>query len=184
MTSNPAPSFENPDLPQLQAIKAHLDLVLLALESLTGLGSDEMLAVAEKLGFEEILSDRITLWRLRQASPLRKGKGRKKLDVDEARAMTLISCTLAAQQQFPIRNAVAQLEKCTALKRTPHREPILGDYLDRFNSLYQERMAEEEEQAKPEEIQRLALKLLIDLLFYSSQIGSRRLWVALFERSQ
>ena len=47
MTSNPAPSFENPDLPQLQAIKAHLDLVLLALESLTGLGSDEMLAVAE-----------------------------------------------------------------------------------------------------------------------------------------
>ena len=125
MTSNPAPSFENPDLPQLQAIKAHLDLVLLALESLTGLGSDEMLAVAEKLGFEEILSDRITLWRLRQASPLRKGKGRKKLDVDEARAMTLISCMLAAQQQFPIRNAVAQLEKCTALKRTPHREPIL-----------------------------------------------------------
>ncbi|MCX5935105.1 MAG: DUF3038 domain-containing protein [Pseudanabaena sp. LacPavin_0818_WC45_MAG_42_6] len=50
MTSNPAPSFKNPDLPQLQAIKAHLDLVLLALESLTGLGSDEMLAVAEKLG--------------------------------------------------------------------------------------------------------------------------------------
>jgi hypothetical protein len=41
----------------------------------------------------------------------------------------------------------------------------------------------EEEQAKPDEIQRLALKLLIDLLFYSSQIGSRRLWVALFERS-
>jgi hypothetical protein len=102
--------------------------------------------------------------------------------VDEARAMTLISCTLAAQQQFAIRNAVAQLEKSTALKRAPHREPILGDYLDRFNSLYQERMAEEE-QAKPDEIQRLALKLLIDLLFYSSQIGSRRLWVALFERS-
>jgi hypothetical protein len=183
MTSQPAPSFDNPDLPQLQAIKAHLDLVLLSLEALTGLGSDEMLAVAEKLGLEEILSDRITLWRLRQASPLRKGKGRKKLDVDEARAMTLISCTLAAQQQFAIRNAVAQLEKSTALKRPPYREPILGDYLDRFNSLYQERMAEEE-QAKPEAIQRLALKLLIDLLFYSSQIGSRRLWVALFERSQ
>ena len=69
------------------------------------------------------------------------------------------------------------------LKTLPYREPILGDYLDRFNTLYQERM-EEEDQAQPDAIQRLALKLLIDLLFYSSQIGSRRLWVALFERSQ
>ncbi|OIP79164.1 MAG: hypothetical protein AUK48_00275 [Oscillatoriales cyanobacterium CG2_30_44_21] len=185
MTS--ASSFDNnidaPTLPQLQAIKAHLDLILIALEALTGLGSDEMLSVAEKLGLTEILSDRITLWRLRQASPLRKGKGRKKLDVDEARAMTLISCSLAAQQQFAIRNAVAQLEKSTALKLPPHREPIIGDYLDRFNNLYQERMTEED-QAKPDAIQRLALKLLIDLLFYSSQLGSRRLWVALFERSQ
>lgn len=59
----------------------------------------------------------------------------------------------------------------------------MGDYLDRFNQLYQERMAEED-QAQPDTIQKLALKLLIDLLFYSSQIGSRRLWVALFERSQ
>ena len=84
--------------------------------------------------------------------------------------------------RFAIRNAVSQLEKSTSLKRPPYQEPILGDYLDRFNSLYQERMAEEE-QAKPDAIQRLALKLLIDLLFYSSQIGSRRLWVALFERS-
>ncbi|MFN9856956.1 MAG: DUF3038 domain-containing protein, partial [Pseudanabaena sp.] len=70
MTSHSTDSFDNPDLPQLQAIKAHLDLVLLALEALTGLGSDEILAVAEKLGLEEILSDRITLWRLRQARPL------------------------------------------------------------------------------------------------------------------
>ena len=183
MSSHSATSLDNPDLPQLHAIKAHLDLVLLALEALTGLGSDEMLAVAEKLNLEEILSDRITLWRLRQASPLRKGKGRKKLDVDEARAMTLISCTLAAQQQFAIRDAVTRLEKCTAQKQPPHRDNILCDYLDRFNTLYQERMAEED-QAQPDAIQRLALKLLIDMLFYSSQIGSRRLWVALFERSQ
>lgn len=183
MNSSSVTAFDDPDLPQLQAMKAHLDLVLLALEALTAIGSDEMLAVAEKLGLEEILSDRITLWRLRQASPLRKGKGRKKLDVDEARAITLISCTLAAQQQFAIRNAVAQLEKCSAKKSPLHHEPVLGDYLDRFNSLYQERMAEER-QAATDTIQKLALKLLIDLLFYSSQIGSRRLWVALLERSQ
>ncbi|MDX2256580.1 MAG: DUF3038 domain-containing protein [Pseudanabaenaceae cyanobacterium bins.39] len=183
MTSPPANDFDNPDLPQLQAIKAHLDLVLLALEALTGIGSDEMLAVADRLGLAEILGDRITLWRLRQASPIRKGKGRKKLDVDEARAMTMVSCHLAAQQQFVIRNAVAQLEKCTAKKLPPYREPILGDYLDRFNNLYQERMAEDG-QPHPEQIQRLALKLLIDLLFYGSQIGTRRLWVALLERSQ
>ncbi|CAN1208583.1 DUF3038 domain-containing protein [Tumidithrix helvetica PCC 7403] len=180
-TSNISPDAE---LAQLQPIKAHLDLVLLALEALTGIGSEAMLQAAEDLGLHEVLSDRITLWRLRQASPLRKGKGgRKKLDVDEARAMTLISGYLAVKSQFGIRNAVAQLEKCTANKRPPYKEAILGDYLDQFNNLYQERMAEEDQLA-PDALQKLALKLLIDLLFYSSPTGSRHLWVALLERSR
>ena len=43
---------------QLHSIKAQLDLVLLALEALTGLGSDAMLAAAEGLGVSDLLSDR------------------------------------------------------------------------------------------------------------------------------
>ena len=33
-------------------------------------------------------------------------------------------------------------------------------------------------------LSQLALKLLIDLLFYSSPSGHRRLWLALLDRSQ
>jgi len=168
---------------QLSQIKAHLDLVLLALEALTEIGSEAMLQAAHDLKLRDVLSDRITLWRLRQASPLRKSKGgRKKLDVDEARAIAMISSHLAGQSQLRIRSAVAQLEKATTEKRSPYQEPILGDYIDRFYGLYQERMAEEDRIAT-EALQRLALKLLIDLLFYSAPNGSRRLWIALLERS-
>lgn len=175
---------DNVKLPQLHQIKAHLDLVLLALEALTEISSEEILQAAQDLDLQDLLGDRITLWRLRQASPLRKGKGgRKKLDVDEARAIALISSHLAAQSQLAIRNAVAQLEKCTMQQLPPYKEAILGDYLDRFNNLYQERMAEEDRVAS-DALQRLALKLLIDLLFYSAPTGSRRLWVALLERSR
>ncbi len=175
---------EEAEPPQLHHIKAHLDLVLLALEALTGIGSEAMLQAAEELNLHEVLSDRITLWRLRQANPLRKGKGgRKKLDVDEARAIALIGCHLAAKSHTAIRNAVEQLEKCTIQKRPPYQEADLGDYLDRFNDFYQERMSEEE-QVVNSSLQRLALKLLIDLLFYSAPTGSRRLWSALLERSR
>jgi hypothetical protein len=59
---------------------------------------------------------------------------------------------------------------------------LLGDYLDAFCNTYQERM-DSEEAVAPEQLNYLALKLLIDLLFYSSTGGSRRLWLALLDRS-
>ncbi|MEB3313903.1 MAG: DUF3038 domain-containing protein, partial [Cyanobacteriota bacterium] len=96
---------------QLLSLKAQLDLVLLALECLTGVGSEAVLEVAAQLGLATMLSDRVTLWRLRQASPLRKGQGRKRLDVEEARALVLVICQLASQHRRTIRSAVAALER-------------------------------------------------------------------------
>lgn len=167
---------------QLGNIKAQLDLVLLALEALTGLGSEAMLAAAESLQLSDLLSDRVNLWRLRQASPLRKGQGRKKLDVDEARALVLISCHLAVNHRDTIRQAVAHLEKALANHQPPHRIALLGDYLDAFSNAYQERM-EADTTSTPDEHNALALKLLVDLLFYSGQGGARKLWLALIDRS-
>ena len=167
---------------QLSNIKAQLDLVLLALESLTGLGSEAMLAAAASLHLSELLSDRVNLWRLRQASPLRQGRGRKKLDVEEARALVLISCQLAADHRDTIRKAVALLEKALASNRPPHRIALLGDYLDAFSNAYQERM-EADTTSTPDDHNTLALKLLVDLLFYSGQGGARKLWLALIDRS-
>ncbi|HEY9762414.1 MAG TPA: DUF3038 domain-containing protein [Trichocoleus sp.] len=187
------PSFSSqvqPGLPeesltprQLDNIKAQLDLVLLALETLTGLGSDAMLTAAKALGMEEFLSDRVSLWRLRQASPLRKGQGRKKLDVEEARALVLVCCHLARQHQRVVRQTVSLLESALERGQPLHRVSQLGDYLDTFSNTYQERM-EGDSDATPDELSALALRLLTDLLFYSGASGERRLWLYLLDRAK
>jgi hypothetical protein len=169
---------------QLDNIKAQVDLVLLALEALAGIGSEAMLQAATQLNLESKVPDRVALWRLRQSNPLRKGEGgRKKLDVEEARALVLISCYLAKQHQELIRRAVALLEQVAENNGEPHRAALLGDYLDAFSNTYQERM-EVQDNVSTDVLTTLALKLLIDLLFYSGPGGHRRLWLALLDRSQ
>ncbi|HTL88491.1 MAG TPA: DUF3038 domain-containing protein [Leptolyngbya sp.] len=188
-TASPSSNWEthhlsaqpNPD--QLDNIKAQLDLILLALEAIANLSSEAMLQAATELNLESMISDRVSLWRLRQSSPLRKGQGgRKKLDVDEARALTLIICHLAKQQNELIRRAVALLEQLTEQNREPHQAALLGNYLDAFHNTYQERM-EQGEATPTDALTQLALKLLIDLLFYGSPQGVRRLWLTLLDRS-
>ena len=173
-----------PDSTQLDNIKTQIDLVLLALESLAGIGSEAMLQAASALNLESKIPDRVTLWRLRQSNPLRKGEGgRKKLDVEEARSLVLISCYLAKQHQELIRRAIDLLEQVAQNDSEPHRTAMLGDYLDAFNNLYVERM-ESDRNVSTERLTQLAFKLLVDLLFYSSPGGHRRLWLALLDRSQ
>lgn len=173
---------QEPNPQQLDNIKAQLDLVLLALEALADIGSDAMLKAAADLHLESVVADRVALWRLRQSSPLRKGQGRKKMDVEEARSLVLIICHLANQHQELIRRAVTLLEQVSEQDKEPHRVALLGDYLDNFCNLYQERM-EDGDDASPSSLTYLAFKLLIDLLFYSNPGGVRRLWLALFDRA-
>ncbi|MEM6254680.1 MAG: DUF3038 domain-containing protein [Cyanobacteria bacterium P01_D01_bin.156] len=165
---------------QLHSIKGQLDLILLALETLAGIGSEAILEQAKCLQLDTLLSDRVSLWRLRQSSPLRKGQGRKKLDVDEARALVLITAQLAQIHHSMINQAVTALEKSTAAGTPPHRVAILGDYLDQFSNTYTERMDQE---LSPMVLEKLAFQLLIDLLFYSSGGGAQRLWQTLLERA-
>jgi hypothetical protein len=182
--TDPLPLLHQPDPNQLDNMKAQLDLVLLALEALAGISSEAMLQAAAELKLESLVADRVGLWRLRQSSPLRKGQGgRKKLDVEEARALVLISCYLAKEHHELIRRAVALLEQITEQNREPHQVSLLGDYLDTFQNTYQERM-EDGDAVSPERLTNLALKLLIDLLFYSAPNGPRRLWLALMDRSR
>jgi len=176
------PLAGQPDPSQLDNIKAQLDLVLLALEALANIGSEAILQAATELNLAAVVADRVALWRLRQSSPLRKGQGRKRLDVEEARSLVLIICHLAKQQQELVRRAVALLEQLTEQNREPHQVALLGDYLDSFSNAYQERM-EDGDNTPQTQLTQLALRLLIDLLFYSSPSGARRLWLALMDRA-
>lgn len=165
---------------QLDNIKTQLDLVLLALEAIAGIGSEAMLQSARELGIESMVSDRVSLWRLRQSNPLRKGSGgRKKLDVEEARSLVLMSCHLAQTHHQKIRQAIELLERTTQAQQPPHRTAVLGDYLDRFTNIYEDRM--ELEQSSTDDMTELAFKLLIDLLFYSGSQGPQRLWMLLLD---
>jgi hypothetical protein len=75
------------------------------------------------------------------------------------------------------------LEQLAEQNREPHQAALLGDYLDTFSNTYQERM-EDGDNVSPDLLTQLALKLLIDLLFYSGSNGHRRLWLALLERTR
>ena len=91
----------------------------------------------------------------------------------------MIICYLAKQEQELLRRAVSLLEQITSQNKPPHQTALLGDYLDKFINLYQERMATQQE-ITPDKLSNLALKLLIDLLFYSGNNGHRLLWLAIF----
>jgi hypothetical protein len=171
---------KTPDNKQLDNIKAHLDLILLSLESLTDITSDTILTTAKELNIDLKITNRVELWRLRQANPLRKSSGgRKKLDIEEAKSLVLIICYLANKNQELIRRAVTLLEENISQGQLIHRISLLGDYLDKFTNTYQQRM--ENEGISSDKIEQLAIKLLIDLLFYSDKNGHRRLWLALLD---
>ncbi|WP_299490354.1 DUF3038 domain-containing protein [Acaryochloris sp. IP29b_bin.137] len=182
VVSFPLSGPTQPSRSQLDNIKAQLDLVLLALEALVGIGSEAVLQAAADLNLQAVVGDRVALWRLRQSNPLRRGTGgRKKLDIEEARSLVMISCHLAQQHQATIREAVERLEDLAETQRQPHHVAQLGDYLDNFTNTYQDRMAEDA--LSTDALSDLALKLLIDLLFYSNSQGPRRLWMALLDRA-
>ncbi|MGQ9838735.1 MAG: DUF3038 domain-containing protein [Cyanobacteriota bacterium] len=165
-------------------IKAQLDLLLLGLESLSGESSEAVLAAAQALNLQEQIGDRVALWRLRNANPLRRGSGgRKKVDIEQARALVLVIGYLAAKQQAQIRSTLEQLELAVEQERNPFYQPLLGNYLNEFLSHYRSRMVDGDMRDE-NSITELALRILIELMFYSSPKGSQRLWTALLNRPE
>lgn len=91
----------------------------------------------------------------------------------EAFAQTLTN--LSKQQQELIRRAVNLLENMTEQQQPYQQSTLLGDYLDKFRN-HCNRL-----QIETKQLEHLAIKLLIDLLFYSSSDGYNRLWSVLIE---
>lgn len=175
--------LNTPTIDQLDNIKSHLDLVILSLEAIANVTSETILQAATTLNLDSIIRDRVELWRLRQANPWRKSTGgRKKLDVEEARSLVVIICYLAKQEQELLRRAVSLLEQMTIQDKQPHTTALLGDYIDKFTNLYQERMAEKAAM-NSDHLYQLSLKLLIDLFFYSGTNGHRLLWLAVLGKA-
>lgn len=167
---------------ELDNIKSHLDLVLLALEAIAEINSEAMIRAAQDLNLESVVGERLSLWGLRSSNPQGKS-GERKLDIEEARSLVSIVCHLANQHQELLRRAVCLLEQVSQQNKPPHQTALLGNYLDRFINYYQQRITDSH-QNTPESLSDIAWKLLIDLLFYSGQNGHRLLWVAIFDAAR
>jgi Protein of unknown function (DUF3038) len=169
---------KKPDHKQLDNIKAHLELIFLALESVAKINPDHILTTAKQLHLDTKITNQWELCPLQQSIQQKKSSARqKKLTLEEAKFLVLIICHLANQNQELIRRGVTLLEESLSQNQPPHQVSLLADYLDKFISTYQTRI--EENDTNNDNLEQLALKLLIDLLFYSDKNGHRRLWLSL-----
>ncbi|MEA5537190.1 DUF3038 domain-containing protein [Crocosphaera sp. XPORK-15E] len=178
------PNWENlpltntPTPQQLALIQTHIDLMLLALESLIPIDQDMLLQAALDLEINSTLTETVTLWSNRADN------GEEilltTLSVEQTRSLILIICYIAGKYQELIRRAVTLLEQMTAQNKDPAKVTLLGNYLQKFHEFYQIAMIATKLIELPQP-KKLASKLLVDLLFYSVENGHRRLWLALLD---
>ncbi|MDJ0598101.1 MAG: DUF3038 domain-containing protein [Crocosphaera sp.] len=165
----------NPPTPQqLDQMQTHLDLVLLASESLIPIDADMLLQAALDLDINTTLVEKVQLWSNREAD-----NSIHRFSVEQMRSLILIICYISQQHQELIRRAVTLLEQMTVQQKDPAQTTLLGNYLDHFQDFYLN--SGNNLQLSPHQQVKLASKLLIDLLFYSGDNGYDRLWLALLD---
>ncbi|NEP79656.1 MAG: DUF3038 domain-containing protein [Okeania sp. SIO3C4] len=159
---------------QSNQIRIKLDMELLALNVLTGINSDSILRVASKLNIPPKLADELTL----VVDEKRGMSANRPLKTEEAKSFISIVCHLAKQNQALIRRAVALMEQVAAQNTKPQSVTLLREYLDKFEKAYKQYHTYSEN-TPHENPEKLGLKLLVDLLFYSAPQGYSRLWSSL-----
>ncbi|MGK7939488.1 MAG: DUF3038 domain-containing protein [Crocosphaera sp.] len=173
------PLTKPPTPQQLYQMQTHLDLVLLASESLIAIDAEMVLQATLDLEINTALSEKITLWSNRNTTvrenPL------ENFSVEQTRSLILIICYIAQQHQELIRRAVTLLEQMTEQNRDPAQTTLLGNYFANFQDYY----TKQSDTLPPSsaDLVKLASKRLIDLLFYSADQGHSRLWLALLDYS-
>ncbi len=165
--------------------RMQIDLLLLAIESLDANGSETILAVVDELELGSVISDRVTLWRMRSSNPLRKLQQHRTLSVLEGKSLVVILCYLARRLTVILRQLVLTQQQLADKNQAVTDDFYLSAYLDRFRSHFNSRMSERRSidlgYNSPEAINQLALDLLAQLLFCTGTSGMQRLWISLFD---
>ncbi|MEM7591069.1 MAG: DUF3038 domain-containing protein [Cyanobacteria bacterium P01_A01_bin.83] len=163
-----------------------IDLLLLALEALELGGSEQMLATARELGIEQIIKNRVNLWRLRCSNPWRRSYTRSFLSLDEAKALVIIAADRAKDQMITIRQLLLAEQQMRAKDLPIDNHFRLSEYLSRFRAHFRSRMNSRRAKvsayiASESELNELALSLLNKLLFCTGTRGMQRVWFSLFD---
>jgi hypothetical protein len=117
-----------------------IDLILLAIEALDLQGSEAMLAAIPELQLQELIKNRVALWRLRSTNPFRRFSQRRPLILEEAKALVAIACFLARRQTVVIRQLLLAYDQLNVQQLSPEHHFRLAHYLERFRSHFRSRM--------------------------------------------
>ncbi len=162
-----------------------IDLMLLAIEALELDGSETILETAKYLELDEIIKDRVVLWRLRNTNPLRRHNQRRPLSLTEAKALVIVGCYMARRLTVLIRQLLLAYQQLQAQQLSIDHHFRLNEYLDRFRAHFRSRMnprrAAVAENYSDEKLNQLALNLLTELLFCTGTYGTQRFWFSLFD---
>ena len=165
--------------------RLEIDLMLLAIEALDLGGSEAILAVAKELELQDIIKNRVALWRLRSTNPLRRYSQRQPLTLVEAKALVAIACHLARRLTVVIRQLLLAYQQLTEKQLSVEHHFRLYDYLERFRAHFRARMNPRRAgvlaYSTDEKLNELALSLLGKLLFCTGTFGMQRFWISLFD---
>ncbi len=166
--------------------RQQIDLILLAIEALELGGAEAMLLVAKQLELQDIINNRVVLWRLRCTNPWRRSHTRRPLNLEEAKALVIIASYLARRMTVVIRQLLLAYEQLSQ-KQVPIEQHFrLSSYLERFRAHFRSRMNPRRAKVSvyntdDEKLNELALSLLGQLLFCTGTSGMQRFWMSLFD---
>ncbi|WP_239651656.1 DUF3038 domain-containing protein [Neosynechococcus sphagnicola] len=100
-------------------VRVQVDLILLAIEALDLGGSEAILAMIRELELQDIIKNRVMLWRLRCTNPLRRYSQRRTLSLVEAQALVVVSCQLARRLTVSIRQLLLAYQQLSEKRLIP-----------------------------------------------------------------
>lgn len=179
----PVPNLSDRTCPKRTRLQ--LDLLLLAIEALDLGGSEALLKTSRDLNLQDLIENRVALWRLRSTNPLRRSSQRRPLYIDEAKALVVITCHYAKRLTALIRQLLLANQQLVEKQLSPEHNFRLAIYLERFRAHFRSRMNPKRAGVAAydtdEKLNELALQLLSQLLFCTGTAGSQRLWSSLFD---
>jgi hypothetical protein len=183
LDSLPDPAIASQGCPPRTRLQ--VDLILLAIEALELGGSEAILAFAEELELQEIIKNRVNLWRMRSSNPMRRAHIRRPLSVMEAKALVVIACYIARRLTVVIRQMLMTYQQMSE-KQIPLEQNLrLSNYLERFRAHFKSRMNARRSTilalTSDEKLDELAMNLLGQLLFCTGTAGMQRFWISLFD---
>jgi hypothetical protein len=183
LESLPNPGIEGDACPRRS--KVELDLILLAIEAIESSSSEQILELAKELNLQEIIKNRIVLWRMRSTNPMRRAHTRRILTLKEAKALSAIGCRLASRLAVPIRQLMQAQQQLSEKQIPPEYNFRMSEYLDRFRAHFRSRMNPRRAKVSiyqdDDKLNELAVSLLSKLLFCTGTLGTQRLWMSLFD---